>query len=366
MQTDSFNPNIPHLLYHLDYRVYSRPFRIPLHTHHGEWSKRQGILLKLSTERGHVSFGEIAPLPWFGSETLDQALDLCQTLGAFPTRADLLSVPNSHPASQFGMESVVESMQTAIAQQPKVAPLAQAIPKRGLTPTPPHCHLLPTGASALTAWQQPWSEGLHGFKWKIGVTHTQEELALFEQLVQALPPTASIRLDANGGLSWAIACQWLELCDQLSPRPGSTTASGYSSAIAPTIEFLEQPLPPDCFEELLALSHRYQTPLALDESVATFNQLEECYAQGWRGIFVIKPAIAGSPSRLRRFCQQHALDIVWSSVLETAIARQFITHHLIPSIPTSTRPLGFGVDQWFEPSPFDQVNAEAIWNSCSA
>jgi len=38
--------------------------------------------------------------------------------------------------------------------------------------------------------------------------------------------------------------------------------------------------------------------------------------------FVIKAAIAGSPSRLRQFCREHEIDAVFSSVFETAIGTQ--------------------------------------------
>lgn len=348
MQTTSSNPNIPHGLYHLDYRLYSRPFRIPLHTHHGEWTERQGILLKLSDLQGQASFGEITPLPWFGTESLDQALKLCRTYAPFLSAQDILAIPDQYPACQFGFESALELHRYSAS-----ATVSGTYTKR-LSSHPPVCHLLPTGAAALRAWTQPWSEGLHGFKWKIGVGHPQDELAIFEQLMQHLPPAATIRLDANGGLSWDGACQWLDACDQWTLRPDR----------GPTVEFLEQPLPPDAVNQLLELSQRYPTPIALDESVATFTQLEDCYQQGWRGIFVVKAAIAGFPSRLRRFCQHHELDIVWSSTLETAIARQFIIHHLIPTIPSSARPLGFGIDHWFEPSPLDQTDPNTIWQSC--
>ena len=65
------------------------------------------------------------------------------------------------------------------------------------------------------------------------------------------------------------------------------------------------------------LSNQYSTPLALDESVATLTQMQACYQRGWQGIFVIKPAIAGFPSQLRKFCQEHKIDAVFSSVFET-------------------------------------------------
>jgi hypothetical protein len=62
---------------------------------------------------------------------------------------------------------------------------------------------------------------------------------------------------------------------------------------------------------MLEMNTQYSTPIALDESVATLDQLEACYQRGWRGIFVIKVAIAGSPKRLRQLCQEHEIDMVF-------------------------------------------------------
>jgi O-succinylbenzoate synthase len=301
--------------YQLDYRPYCRPFRQPLQTSHGQWSDRQGIILRLIDQAGRVGFGEIAPVEWFGSESIAQAQAFCQQLPDRITAETILSISDKLPACQFGFESARESLSSTSV----------------LTDTqPPACSsLLPTGEAALQAWETLWNGGSRTFKWKIGIAPLQEELQLFEQLMQALPTGARLRLDANTGLNWEKACAWLAAADKAG------------------IEFLEQPLPVSQFDQMLKLSDRYQTPIALDESVATLEQMQTCYQQGWRGIFVVKAAIAGSPSRLREFCNTHQPDIVWSSVFETAIARRFIETQLIPSLPPTSRAIGFGIEHWF-------------------
>lgn len=201
--------------------------------------------------------------------------------------------------------------------------------------------MLATGEAALQAWQTPWNQGSRTFKWKIGVAPIDAELKLFDQLVQALPPSASLRLDANGGLTAQQAHQWLGVADE-----------------AGIVEFLEQPLPSEQFEPMLALSDRYLTPIALDESVATLDQLERCYQQGWRGIFVIKPSIAGSPKRLREFCHAYPIDSVFSSVFESAIARHAALK-LAAELSRANRAVGFGVNHWFNDD--DDTWLEQLW-----
>jgi O-succinylbenzoate synthase len=332
----------------LKLRLYSRPFRSPLHSRHGIWTHREGVILHLQDDMDHSGWGEIAPLPWFGTESLDTALTFCRELAADCTKMAIASIPDTLPACQFGLESALEWLQQASQQ----ASLSKSLSPKSIS------YLLPGGESALTAWKQPWQQGYRTFKWKIGtsylIAHLTDELGWFGQLVNMLPPGAQLRLDANGGLDWEAACRWLELCDRLS-----TASSNHCS-----IEFIEQPLSPGQETAMMQLQQQFQTPIALDESVASVSHLETWERRGWRGIFVVKPAIAGSPQQLRQFCQQHLqTPIVWSSALETPVARQFIFHHLLPSVPQQKRALGFGTGQWFNDHMDQQESVVAIWQS---
>ncbi|MEO1673139.1 MAG: o-succinylbenzoate synthase, partial [Cyanobacteria bacterium J06631_2] len=66
---------------------------------------------------------------------------------------------------------------------------------------------------------------------------------------------------------------------------------------------------------------------------------------GWQGVFVIKAAIMGFPSRLIQFCQNNALDFVFSSVLETDVARQTVLN--LTQQLNHPRALGFGVQHLY-------------------
>lgn len=282
------------------------------------------MILQLCDRQGRVGWGEISPLPWFGSESLAQALAFCRQLPDRISEERVLGIPSHLPACQFGFESAWSSLQNLDAE----ADLSQ------LT----YSALLPAGEQALQAWQLLWHQGYRTFKWKIAVYPWEQEQRILAQLVATLPSSAQLRLDANAGLDWLQATQWLQCCDQIN----------HGEAL-PRIEFLEQPLAVDQFPALLDLSRRYATPLALDESVATLRQLQACYHQGWRGIFVIKPAIAGSPRQLRRLCHEYQLDWVASSVLETTIGRQAglqLAATLPVSAPGNRRAVGYGTQTW--------------------
>lgn len=316
----------------LELRPYYRQFQRPLETSHGIWRIRAGLILRLTDAAGRVAFGEVAPLPWFGSETLEQARACCRQWVDRST-----PIPADRPACQFGLESAWEDLEAG----PPIAP-------------PQACSaLLPTGAAALEQGPALVAQGYTTLKWKIGVGELARELVLLEQLVQHLPASVRLRLDANGGLTRSQAARWLHHCDQIGSQ----------------IELLEQPLAPSQFAAMVDLSRQFRTPLALDESVATLAQLQHCYHQGWRGIFVIKPAIAGSPQQLRRFCRQTRIDGVFSTVFETAIGRR-MGLRLAGELGHPQRAIGYGVEHWFVADAFSALtersglaDLEQVWQT---
>lgn len=313
--------------YQFKFRPYRRRFQPPLQTSYGSWEVRDSIIVRLKDETGLISYGDISPISWFGSETIEQALDLCHQMVDEITQEIIFSIPADLPACQFGFESAWEA---GVRNQENTAHLT-------------YSGLLPAGEAALQIWQNLWNQGYRTFKWKIGVYPVADELEIFRLLTQALPTSTKLRLDANGGLTYDAANLWLKTCDRQLPIK---------------IEFIEQPLPIEQFERIQELSFCYATPIALDESVATLTQLEACYLQGWRGIFVIKPGIAGSPKRLRQFCQAHKIDAVFSSVFETPVGRQAALK-LASQLSHKNRAVGFGVNHWLNQD--QQTWLEQLW-----
>lgn len=299
-------------MYQLSVTPYNRPFRQPLQTSQGEWKTRKGIIIALEDSQGSISYGEIAPLPRFGSETYEEALNFCSRFSQGISVAEIYQIPEQFPACQFAFESALEGFTATIIEEDRLA----------------LSYLLPAGKMALERLHLAIEQGQKTCKWKIGVFSLPEELAWFQQLIQVLPDKMRLRLDANGGLTFSEAEQWLKVADA-----------------SEKVEFMEQPLPPSQFEEMQELSRHFATPLALDESVGTLSQLEACYLQGWRGVFVVKCAIAGYPHSLRQLCQNYPLDLVFSSVMETAIARQAVFRLATKLSPH--RAFGFGVNDWF-------------------
>ena len=333
-----------------EFRPYRRAFRQPLKTSHGAWKHREGIILRLSNAQGQVGYGEIAPLPWFGTETQDQALTFCQRVPAQLCTSGGFTILPTLPACKFGFEVAMNNLACEMSQTQMLSrAVPRAVASAELAPSH-YSALLPAGQAALSAWPPLWALGHRTFKWKIGVAPVAVEMAWLKTLMAQLPLGATLRLDANGGLNELSTHHWLECCDRLGRR----------------IEFIEQPLPPDQFDDLLKLSHRYKTPIALDESVTTLEHLKTHYFRGWEGIFVIKAAIFGSPNQLKQFCLDYPIDLVISSVFETDIGRQALIDlavelaTLLPDAPR--RVLGLGTQQWLPNDGLDDPDWGALWN----
>ncbi len=302
-------------MYSLKIIPYQRKFQRPLKTHHGVWQQREGIVIELETSAGKIGRGEIAPLPWFGTETLNQAQDFCLGFQGKITPEEIIQIPQHFPCCQFAVASAQLELNSPLADDHHSS----------LT----HSFLLPSGAIALDAILTPGVEQYKTFKWKIGVENFASEHQLLIKLLEQLPPKARLRLDANGGLSLTQAQEWLRLSDDLKQ-----------------IEFLEQPLAPQELSTMLELSQSFKTAIALDESVSNLQDLAQVYDHGWRGIYVLKAAILGSPQRLDQWLQSHPIDAVFSSVFETAIGRRRVLA-LAQRYNNPQRAVGFGVDHWF-------------------
>jgi len=296
------------------FKPYQNHFKQSLRTSHGKWQIREGIIISLTNSQGIVGRGEIAPLPWFGSETMAQATEFCQQLENTVSQQEIMAIKDCLPCCQFAFESAY----LALTQEIQTNPLNLDF-----------CYLLPAGEKVLSTWQDLYkNNAATTFKWKIGVLPFASEIQILKQLARSLPSEVNLRLDANGGLNLSQARQLLSVTDSLE-----------------AIEFIEQPLAQDRLAEILQLSKEYNTLLALDESVASFKQLQQAYQQGWQGVYVIKAAIMGYPSRLIRFCRDNKLDAVFSSVFETKIGRETVLN--MTQQLAHPRALGFGVEHLY-------------------
>lgn len=333
----------------MQFRRYRLPFRTPVRTAHGWWAEREGVLVRLESETGVVGYGEAAPIPWFGTETVDEIETACRELGARVDVERLASVP-------LRLGCLRNALAVAAAE---TAGVKNSLAHKTLGVAA----LLPAGRGAIAALGAKAESGFRVFKWKVGVGDVADELALLDDLCAELPNGARLRLDANGAWDRRAAERWLSAC---ASRP---------------VEFVEQPIAAEARgaeDSLLGLTQDYPTPIALDESLVGDGDVQRWLGAGWRGVFVVKPTLLADASAVTARLAEANAAVVFSSALETAMGTREALRVAF-NWPGEPRALGFGVWPLFADTQFDGpygepfirsedvdgMKPEAVWNGLS-
>ena len=360
-------------MWKLQHRAYRLPFRQTVRTAHGPWAEREGFLIRAEREiegRPMVGWGEAAPVPWFGTETVaESAAALAGLEGRAEHLADaLVRVPAECASVRAGLAAALGA---GSGEQGAGSRATDAGGEGGRVKFLPVAGLLPAGRAALDAVDTRLELGFRVFKWKVGVLPAPDEWAILDDLLGRLPGGARLRLDANGGWDRRTAERWLA---RAAERP---------------VEYVEQPISPETrgADDLLrGLAEDYPVKLALDESVNSAREVERWLAAEWRGVWVLKPALLGEPEPVLARLAKARADVVFGSALETAVGARaalrlaFAWAESTGGDPATRRALGFGVWPLFqEASPanaplagafvrredVERINAEALWNALS-
>ena len=355
------------MTYRLQFRRYRLPFRSPVRTAHGPWAEREGMLVRLENAAGSAGYGEAAPIPWFGSETVEEIEAACRELGKGADDARLDALPVRLGCLKNALAAAREGNAKLAARHPHLGVAA----------------LLPAGRAALAQIGPKAEAGFRVFKWKVGVGDAADELGLLDDVCAALPGGALLRLDANGAWDRRQAERWLERCadrpvefiEQPIFRGSSFLAKTSESAASRKVDDL-----------LLGLASDFPTPLALDESLNGGGGVERWLGLGWRGVFVIKPALLADVTATLARLEKAKAAVVFSSALETrlgarsALQAAFAWKGEVDSTGSPrARALGFGVWPLFVDGRFDgpyggpflhaedveRINPEAVWNALS-
>ena len=277
---------------HLEWIRYDRPLQKPLRTGRGLFSRRSGLLLRLSPldHSGEARIGEVAPLPFMGTESTEDAMAFFRSLPEEMSLAEYkAAMQAASPVCAFGMESCL----TSFSSEPPAIGTAALLELDRETPG---------------RLRQSRAQGFRTFKLKCGLHDADTELRLWRDLLPGLEKGDRLRLDPNRGWSKADWKAW----------KGSLAKTGEA------VEFIEEPFSPNSLnpDQILAEAEVSPVPLALDESLSEPDGLlgSPEFLSDWPGYFVIKPFLLDFPG-------QHALGrreplpqkLVLSSAFETGI-----------------------------------------------
>ena len=304
-----------------------RPFAFdlirPLRTAVGLIKTRRGWLLRLRAENGRVGWGEAAPLNPRHAEQAEQAI---RALPSQLTQQQLEELLTEQPMP------VAFALGAALAELDGIAWL----------PAPAPAQLLPAGEAMLEQLEllvnQACRDRSLTVKWKVAVEADALERRWLDQLLERLPSTAQLRLDANGGWNRHTAQAWMEAL--VGDR---------------RFAWLEQPLPPEDRQGLENLSEH--GPVALDESL----ELDPRLRDSWSGWQVRRPSLEGDPRPLLHQLQEGVPRRMVSTAFETGIGRRWLDH-LAALQMTGPTPAAPGLAPgWCPAGPLFSADPQQVW-----
>lgn len=285
----------------LDVFRYHVPFTEPLRIGTVVHAHREGLLIRITEKGGRLGWGEIAPLPGFSTETLDEAhaqvlsirdsLGNCRSLKEYLLRDELLA------SVHYGLELAYYNL-CADKQQTALPFLITGTPRTDLTLSA----LLPAdGEDAVTQAARLVAAGCRSIKLKVGRGDPERDAARVRQLRDTVGPSIEIRLDANQAWSMPQARAFLH------------AISGAQ------VSYVEEPLANQSrLEELARLT---TVPLALDESLVSLpsdNLVRHTYAHA----VILKPTLIGGIQAtvdIAARAQSLGMQAVISSAFETGV-----------------------------------------------
>lgn len=243
------------------------PYHLPLRAEWasaaGGFTQRDGWLLRLSTDNGYTGYGDCAPLPETGGESLaaaERALnEQTKRLEGQRVDAALKSLANpagcKTPAARCAVESALLDLLAQAAGQPLCTYLGGNAARSDVAVNAALGSLQRVSDQTIIA---SCAAGFRIIKLKVGLDAVDAEIARLHHVAALLPPATQLRLDANRAWREADAARFLQAC------AGSP------------IEMIEEPLADPETEALQRLQAICAFPIGLDESITEL--LTDCTA----------------------------------------------------------------------------------------
>jgi len=287
-----------------EYFPFSISLRSSFETSAGIINSRNGFILKLTDELGNISFGECSPLPGFSKESLhDAEISLQETIASLlETKFETeLSFSSNCSSVSFAVEQALLNFASArnrIQYFQKLNLKSKRIPVNAVIG-------FDTYESIFDNIKRKIDLGYTTFKIKVGRENPYEDYELIETIRINFGFNIKLRLDVNQ--KWS-ADEAIEYLDRLK---------------AFEIEYVEEPC--QFASSTLRTQEETHIPIALDESLDTFAEIEELIVNSNTEYFVIKPMVLGgifAAIKIIKLAEQHKKIVIISSSFESALGKQ--------------------------------------------
>ncbi len=308
------------------------PFVEPLRTSFGEEPFKTAILVELETDAGVIGWGEATAeiMPGYSSETMGTAQHILQeflvplllgkTIGDATEVPDLIRSVRGHPMAKHAVEAAVWDAIAKTNNMPLADYFAAHLPaghaSRGYANVGVSIGIKPTVEATLDIITKRVNEGYKRIKLKIQ-PGWDVELA---RGVRAVYPDILLMLDANSAYTLDDA-DHLKQLDEFK------------------LLMLEQPLGHDDIFQHSKLQPQLASPICLDESIKSADDLRLALELGACRILNLKPSRVGGYTEsleIYRVCVETNTPLWIGGMLETGVGRA--ANLALASLPGVTLP----------------------------
>lgn len=292
--------------------AYKLPFKAPFKTGAGVFTHREGFLLHFSA-RNSSSVTEIAPLPGFSTETLQDVEKLIisslpqwnDALKSFTSTEQLstwLHSQNLPPSIEFGLSALGLDILSRLNHESVMNMLGFS------TYTDLNLNFVISAGDTNTGIDQlkdAYNTGFRTFK----IKSDSDTEPLFEILDTAHKKFPDIRFRVDANRSWK-PDQALKILKKLKSYP---------------VEYCEEPIHFGNIGEFIELREQSPVPLALDESLGTVVSSHEVIRNQLSDVIIIKPSLFGSVFKIIEtigLSDTHNSTTVFTTTLESGVGRK--------------------------------------------
>ncbi|NIA13678.1 MAG: o-succinylbenzoate synthase [Nitrospiraceae bacterium] len=251
---------------------YDLPLTRPLPLRHVTLDTRSGLIVKISDGPDNAGYGDIAPLPGFSAESLDDAIG---AVTEWTRRADAVRVIEGieaagrdalPPSVRFGVETATWQFLAPVEHNPGQPGMRRHVPLSALLSG--DFETVARDAHALCG------SGYRAVKLKVGAQAVEDDIDCARLVRRILGHDIALRLDANRAWDFTTACRFVQGINDLD------------------VEYIEEPLA--SAGRLWELAVETSVPIALDETVVERIGDPAFPADStWAGAVILKPTLLG-------------------------------------------------------------------------
>ena len=324
----------------LTYLPYSLKLKKPFETSKSKITERKGFIITIKDSEKFKGVGDAAPLPEFGSESLEDAtkflkdlkinlnIDLANFLDSVQEN---LSPMDKLPALRHGFEQAflnyVCSKTNASLNELLNRESSRVVNVNGIIGFSP---LNEIGRITKELVQKSYKT----LKVKVGRERFDDDLKAIEEIRNNAESNIKIRIDVNGKWNFEAAKNNLKKLEKFD------------------IEYCEQPVVKSI--NFVRLKANISIPLAADESIRSVQDAEDFITKKAVQILVLKPMMLGgiiNTMKIVDLAKKSKIKTVITSSFESAIGRSFAI--LAASFLKDETAHGLGTAEYFEKDPVE-------------